>query len=168
MTPALFARYPTPHDLASADPSELEEIVRSTGFYISKARNLIGMANALVERFGGRVPADLTELVTIPGVGRKTGNLIRAVVFGLPGIVVDTHVKRVSNRLALTEQHDPVKIERDLDALLPESVRSEFGLRMILHGRRVCTAHDPDCADCVLEDYCPSSRIRANAPDISR
>ncbi len=157
VTPALFARYPTPYDLALADSAELEEIVRSTGFYASKARNLIGMGNALVERFGGEVPAELVDLVTIPGVGRKTGNLLRAVVFGLPGIVVDTHVKRVSKRLGLTEQDDPVKIERELDAFLPAGDRSEFGLRMILHGRRVCTAREPDCGGCPLEDFCPSA-----------
>jgi endonuclease-3 len=167
VTPALFARYPTPYDLALADPAELEEIVRSTGFYASKTRNLIGMGNALVERFDGEVPAELVDLVTIPGVGRKTGNLLRAVVFGLPGIVVDTHVKRVSKRLGLTEQDDPVKIERELDAFLPASDRSGFGLRMILHGRRVCTAREPDCGGCPLEDFCPSSGLRTNNPDSS-
>lgn len=160
VTPALFARYPTPHDLAHAEPGELEEIVRSTGFYASKARNLIGMGNALIERFDGEVPTELVDLVTIPGVGRKTGNVMRAVVFGLPGIVVDTHVKRLANRLGLTEQDDPVKIERELDRLLPERDRSDFGLRLILHGRRVCFARKPECGDCVLEDFCPSSALR--------
>lgn len=160
VTPALFSRYPTPHELAQADPSEVEEIVRTTGFFASKTRNLIGMGQALIERFDGEVPSDLTDLVTIPGVGRKTGNVMRAVVFGLPGIAVDTHVKRLANRLGLTEHDDPVKIERDLDGLLPERERSEFGLRMILHGRRVCFARRPDCGDCVLEDFCPSSTLR--------
>lgn len=160
VTPALFARYPTPYELAQADPSEVEEIVRTTGFYASKTRNLIGMGRALIERFDGEVPADLADLVTIPGVGRKTGNVMRAVVFGLPGIAVDTHVKRLANRLGLTEHDDPVKIERDLDGLLPERERSDFGLRMILHGRRVCFARRPDCGDCVLEDFCPSSTLR--------
>jgi endonuclease-3 len=162
VTPALFARYPTPDDLARADPSELEQIVRTTGFYASKSRNLIGMANALIDRFDGEVPSELSELVTIPGVGRKTGNVIRAVVFGLPGIAVDTHVKRLANRLGLTDQDDPVKIERDLDALLPAADRGDFGLRMILHGRRVCFARKPECENCVLESLCPSSRLRAS------
>ena len=160
VTPALFERYPTPDDLAHADPAELEQIVRSTGFYASKARNLIGMGNALIERFDGEVPTELPDLVTIPGVGRKTGNVIRAVVFGLPGIAVDTHVKRVANRLGLTEHDDPVKIERDLDGLLPERDRSEFGLRLILHGRRVCFARTPECSNCILEEFCPSSTLR--------
>ncbi len=160
VTPALFARYPTPYELAQADPSDVEEIVRTTGFYASKTRNLIGMGQALIERFDGEVPSELVDLVTIPGVGRKTGNVMRAVVFGLPGIAVDTHVKRLANRLGLTEHDDPVKIERDLDGLLPERERSDFGLRMILHGRRVCFARTPDCGDCVLEDFCPSSTLR--------
>ncbi len=146
------------------DPSELEQIVRTTGFYASKARNLIGMGNALVERFDGEVPRELADLVTIPGVGRKTANLMRAVVFGLSGIPVDTHVKRLANRLALTEHDDPTKIESDLDALLPSGAqRSEFGLRMILHGRRVCVARNPECGSCVLEDFCPSSLRRASS-----
>jgi endonuclease-3 len=161
VTPALFARYPTPYDLAHAESGELEEIVRSTGFYASKTRHLLGMGNALLERFDGEVPTELADLVTIPGVGRKTGNVMRAVVFGLPGIAVDTHVKRLANRLGLTEADDPVKIERDLDRLLPERDRSDFGLRMILHGRRVCFARKPECGNCALEDYCPSSAVRA-------
>jgi endonuclease-3 len=161
VTPALFASYPTPDDLARADPADVEEIVHSTGFFASKTRNLIGMGNALTDRFDGEVPTRLADLITIPGVGRKTGNLMRAVVFGLPGIVVDTHVKRVANRLALTEHDDPTKIEADLDRLLQVGDRSEFGLRMILHGRRVCFARKPDCAGCVLQDFCPSSTLRA-------
>ena len=161
VTPSLFARYPSPHDLARAESTELEEIVRSTGFYASKSRNLIGMGNALVEQFDGEVPSELADLVTIPGVGRKTGNLMRAVVFGLPGIVVDTHVKRLANRLGLTEHDDPAKIERDLQRLLPVSDHSEFGLRMILHGRRVCFARTPECGACALQDFCPSSALRA-------
>lgn len=159
VTPELFERYPTPDDLAHADPAEVERIVHSTGFYASKTRNLIGMANALVGRFDGEVPTELDELVTIPGVGRKTGNVIRAVVFGLPGIAVDTHVKRVANRLGLTEHDDPVEIEGDLDRLVPARDRGDFGLRLILHGRRVCSARTPDCGNCPLEDFCPSSQL---------
>ena len=160
VTPALFARYPTPDDLAHAEPAELEEIVRSTGFYASKAKNLMGMANALVERFDGEVPTDLADLVSLPGVGRKTANVMRPVVFGLPGLPVDTHVKRVAARLGLTEHTDPVKIELELNDFLPAADRGPFGLRLILHGRRVCRARQPNCGDCVLADICPSSATR--------
>jgi endonuclease III len=159
VTPALFARFPTPGELAVAEVTEVEDIVRSTGFYQSKAKNLIGMATALVERYGGEVPTDLADLVTLPGVGRKTGNVVRSVAFGLPGLPVDTHVKRLANRLALTEHEDPVKIELELNGHLPAADRGEFSLRMILHGRRVCEARRPRCGDCVLADICPSSRV---------
>lgn len=170
VTPALFAAYPTPHDLAAAAPSDVEEIVRSTGFYASKSKSLIGMALAVVERFGGEVPRALEELVTLPGVGRKTGNVVRSVAFDLPGLPVDTHVKRLSNRLALTTEDDPVKIELELNAYLPARERGRFSLRMILHGRRICDARAPQCGECVLEDICPSSRLprrpRASRPQI--
>ena len=156
VTPALFARYPTPEELAGADPTELEEIVRSTGFYASKSKNLIGMANRLDETYGGEVPTALEDLVTLPGVGRKTANVVRSVAFGLPGLPVDTHVGRLSRRLGLTEQEDPVKVELELNGYLPASERGDFSLRMILHGRRVCAARTPRCEDCVLEDFCPS------------
>lgn len=159
VTPALFARYPTPHDLAAADPAEVEEIIRSTGFYQSKAKNLIGMARALVERFDGEVPTDLDDLTTLPGVGRKTGNVVRSVAFGLPGLPVDTHVGRLARRLGLTEAEDPVKVEHELNAHLPPAERGAFSLRLILHGRRVCTARAPRCEDCVLADLCPSSTL---------
>jgi len=156
VTPALFARYPTPEELAGADPTELEEIVRSTGFYASKSKNLIGMANRLDDTYGGEVPTALEDLVTLPGVGRKTANVVRSVAFGLPGLPVDTHVGRLSRRLGLTEQEDPVKVELELNGYLPASERGDFSLRMILHGRRVCAARTPRCEDCVLEDFCPS------------
>lgn len=159
VTPALFARYPRPADLAAADQTEVEEIVKSTGFYASKAKNLIGMATALVERFGGEVPTDLDDLVTLPGVGRKTGNVVRSVAFGLPGLPVDTHVGRLSRRLGLTEQEDPVKVELELNGYLPPLERGAFSLRMILHGRRVCDARKPACGSCGLEDICPSSLL---------
>jgi endonuclease-3 len=159
VTPVLFARYPTPHDLAVAVAPEVEDIVRSTGFYASKTKSLIGMANALVERFDGEVPTALDDLVTIPGVGRKTGNVVRSVAFDLPGLPVDTHVIRLSNRLGLTTQADPVKIERELNSYLPPNERGCFSLRMILHGRRVCHARNPQCGKCVLEDICPASRL---------
>ncbi len=158
VTPALFDRYPEPEDLAGARPSDVEEIVRSTGFYQAKTRSLIGMASALVERFDGDVPTRLEDLVTIPGVGRKTANVVRAVAFGLPGLAVDTHVLRVSRRLGLTTDDDPVKVELALSGLLPVAQRGPFGLRTILHGRRVCIARRPRCADCVLRPVCPSSQ----------
>lgn len=159
VTPSLFARYPDPQTLAAADPAELEEIIRSTGFFQTKARNLIGMAQALLERYGGEVPTELDDLVTLPGVGRKTGNVVRSVAFGLPGLPVDTHVGRLSRRLGLTEQDDPVKVEHELGAFLPPAEWGAFSLRTILHGRRVCDAKKPRCGDCVLEDVCPSSML---------
>jgi endonuclease III len=159
VTPALFARYPSPEDLAAADPTELEELIRSTGFYASKARNLLGMATRLVEEYGGEVPTELDELVTLPGVGRKTGNVVRSVAFGQPGLPVDTHVGRLARRLALTEQEDPVKVEHELNRYLPPAEWGDFSLRMILHGRRVCFARKPNCEACVLEDFCPSSTV---------
>ncbi len=159
VVPALFARYPTPEDLAAANPADVEEIIRSTGFYQNKTKSLIGMANALVERFGGEVPTRLEDLITVPGVGRKTANVVRSVGFGLPGLPVDTHVGRLSRRLGLTTQQDPVKVELELNSYIPPAERGDFSLRMILHGRRVCFAQRPDCAHCSLEDICPSSQL---------
>jgi endonuclease-3 len=159
VTPALFAKYPTAFDLAAAVPAELEDIVRSTGFYQNKSRSLIGMAAALVERYDGDVPTALEDLVTLPGVGRKTANVVRSVGFGLPGLPVDTHVIRLSNRLGLTIEDDPVRIELELNGYLRPADRGPFSLRMILHGRRVCDAKKPRCEACVLEDICPSSRL---------
>ena len=149
VTPALFAKYPSPEDLARADPAAVAEIIRSTGFYQNKTKSLIGMATALVERYGGAVPPRLEDLVTVPGVGRKTANVVRSVGFDLPGLPVDTHVTRLSRRLGLTTHDDPVKIELELNGYLPAQERGRFSLRMILHGRRVCFARNPDCA-CVL------------------
>ena len=156
VTPALFERWPDPDALAQADPTELEEAVRSTGFYVTKARNLISMANRLVEVYGGEVPTELRDLVTLAGVGRKTGNVIRSVVFGLPGLPVDTHVLRLSHRLGLTDEDDPVKVEMILNPMVPATERGDFSLRLILHGRRVCFARKPACDRCVLADFCPS------------
>ena len=148
VTPQLFAKYPTPTALAAANPSELEEIVRSTGFFQTKARNLIGMAQNVLDRYDGEIPSDLEDLVTLPGVGRKTGNVLRSVVFGLPGLAVDTHVGRLSRRLGLTVEEDPVKVEKVLNAFLPPEEWGSFGLRLILHGRRVCDAKKPACDRC--------------------
>ena len=159
VTPTLFARYPDPPRLMAADPRELEEIIRSTGFYQNKARSLLGMATALVERFDGEVPPALDDLVTLPGVGRKTGNVVRSVAFGLPGLPVDTHVLRLGRRLGLTESDDPVKVEYEFNGFLKPADRGPFSLRLILHGRRVCDAKRPRCGDCVLAWMCPSSQV---------
>ncbi|MEY2581422.1 MAG: endonuclease [Ilumatobacteraceae bacterium] len=163
VTPALFERYPTPADLAAANPRDVEEIIRSTGFYQNKTKSLLGMAQALIERFDGQVPTTLDDLVTLPGVGRKTGNVVRSVAFGLPGLPVDTHVLRLSRRLGISELDDPIKMELELDSYLPPREWGPFSLRMILHGRRVCDAKRPKCAECVLEDICPSSRLPRRA-----
>jgi endonuclease-3 len=163
VTPALFARYPTPADLAAADPAEVETIVQSTGFYRNKTKSLIGMANALVERFGAEVPHAMEDLVTIPGVGRKTANVVRSVAMNEPGLPVDTHVGRLSVRLGLTTQTDPVKVEFELNDMVPPAERGPFSLRMILHGRAVCDARKPRCHDCVLASFCPSAGIAGRA-----
>ena len=147
VTPTVFARYPTPADLGEADPAELEGLIHSTGFFRSKTQSLIGLGRAIDERFGGVVPAAMEDLVSLPGVGRKTANVVRSVGFGLPGLAVDTHVTRLTRLLGLTESTDPVRIETDVDALLPPREWGGFGLRLILHGRRVCIARRPRCAD---------------------
>ncbi|HEX2576728.1 MAG TPA: endonuclease III [Aquihabitans sp.] len=157
VTPVLFERYPTPEDLAAADLADVEEIVRSTGFYRNKAKSIVGMANALVDRFGGEVPTAMSDWVTVPGVGRKTANVVRSVAQDLPGLPVDTHVLRLSQRLGLTAETDPVKVEHELGAMVPAAQRGLFSLRLILHGRRVCVARKPACDRCVLNDFCPSA-----------
>jgi len=155
VTPALFERYPSPADLAAANPSDVEELVRSTGFFQQKAKNIIAMASALEERYEGQVPTELDDLTTLAGVGRKTGNVIRSVAFDLPGLPVDTHVTRLSNRLKLTNETDAVKIERDLNTMIPPEEWGDFSLRLIEHGRRVCDARKPRCGDSTLGDLCP-------------
>jgi endonuclease III len=160
VTPALFAAYPTPADLAVADPTDVEVLIHSTGFYQAKTRNVLGMANMLLERFGGEVPTSLEDLVSLPGVGRKTANVVRSVAFNLPGLPVDTHVGRLARRLGLTVEEDPVKIELELNEMVKPLERGAFSLRIILHGRRVCDAKKPRCADCVLADFCPSRLTR--------
>jgi endonuclease-3 len=159
VTPKLFREFPTPADLAAADPGRVEELIRSTGFFRSKSRSLIGMADAVASRFDGEVPRDMDDLVTLPGVGRKTANVIRSVDFDLPGLPVDTHVSRVSLRLGLTTTADPVKAEAELCALLPEASWGPLSLRVILHGRAVCRARTPQCSLCVLADLCPSAGL---------
>ena len=159
VTPALFDAYPTPEKLATADVAHVEQLVRSTGFYQTKAKNLVGMAKQVMSRFGGEVPREIEDLITLPGVGRKTANVLRSVVFKLPGLPVDTHVGRLSRRLGLTKLEDPVKVEFELNAMLPPPEWGEFSLRLILHGRRVCDAKKPNCAECLLEKLCPSSNL---------
>jgi endonuclease-3 len=168
VTPVLFARYPDASSLAVADPDVLEEIIHSTGFFRAKARNLIGMASALAERFDGTVPTRREDLVTLPGVGRKTANVIRSVAFGLPGLPVDTHVGRLAIRLGLTAETDPVKVELELDKLVPATERGAFSLRLILHGRKTCVARTPRCTTCVLADFCPSSTAPVGARTVAQ
>ncbi len=159
VTPELFRRYPSPEALAAADPAEVEVLLKPTGFFRSKTRSIIGMAAALVERFDGEVPGAMKDLVTVPGVGRKTANVVRSVALGLPGLPVDTHVRRLSQRLGLTAEEDPVRIEAELNPMIPADERGVFSLRLILHGRQVCLARRPRCEACVLNDFCPSSRV---------
>jgi endonuclease III len=159
VTPALFAKYPAPADLAAANPEELEQVIHPTGFFRNKAKSLIGMASALVERYGGEVPSAMEDLTTLPGVGRKTANVVRSVGFRLPGLPVDTHVGRLTRRLGLTVETDPVKVEHEVGAMVPPDERGDFSLRLIQHGREVCVARRPRCEACVLNDYCPSSLV---------
>lgn len=158
VTPRLFQRYRTARDYAEADPNELEEMLRPSGFYRSKARAIQGMARTLVEEHGGEVPRTMEELTALPGVGRKTANVVLGTAFGNgEGVVVDTHVRRLSGRLGLSREKDPEKIERDLIELVPEEKRPLFSHLLILHGRRVCKPRRPDCPNCVLNDICPSA-----------
>ena len=160
VTKSLFAKYRTAEDYADADPGVLEEDIRPTGFYRNKARSLRGMAGALVEEYGGEVPRTMSELVALPGVGRKTANVVLGNAFGVDeGIVVDTHVRRVSGRLGLTENRDPVKIEQELMSVVPEEDWTDFSHLLILHGRRTCKARKPDCPNCILNDICPSADL---------
>jgi endonuclease III len=160
VTPALFARYPTPADLAGARPEDVEELIRSTGFFRNKARSLLGMAGAVTERHDGAVPREMESLVKLPGVGRKTANVVLGNAFGIDeGVVVDTHVKRLSGRLGLTRNTDPEKIEVDLMKLVDRSEWTAVSHLFIYHGRAVCKAPTPRCEVCVLSDICPSSRV---------
>jgi len=160
VTPALFARYPDARSLAAARQEDVEELIKSTGFFRNKAKSLIGMATAVVEHHGGEVPADMDSLVVLPGVGRKTANVILGNAFGRnDGIVVDTHVTRLSNRLALANGTDAVKIERALLPLFPQERWTMLSHLLIEHGRQVCDARKPRCGDCLLADVCPSALV---------
>jgi endonuclease III len=160
VTPALFRRYPAAADLAAARQEDVEELIRSTGFFRNKARSLLGMANALADRHGGEVPPAMEDLVALPGVGRKTANVVLGNAFGMSeGVVVDTHVRRVSGRLGLTKHTDPEKIETDLVKALDRSEWTDASHLFIFHGRAVCRAPTPRCEACVLADLCPSSRV---------
>jgi len=158
VTESLFSKYRTAEDYADSTPDELEEDIRPTGFYRNKARSLRGMASVLVEKHGGEVPRTMSELIALPGVGRKMANVVLGNAFGTnEGIVVDTHVRRVSGRLSLTENSDPVKIEQELMRSVPERDWTIFSHLLILHGRRTCKARKPDCPNCILNDICPSA-----------
>jgi endonuclease III len=156
VTPILFARYPTAADYASADRGEMEKIIQSTGFFRAKTNSLIGLGQALCERFGGEVPAKLKDLVTLPGVGRKTANVVLGNAFGIPGLTVDTHFGRLARRFHWTTETDPVKVEADVAALIPRKGWTDLSQRMIWHGRRVCHARRPACGACGLARLCPS------------
>jgi endonuclease-3 len=160
VTPGLFRRYPDPASLAGAEPTEVEELIRSTGFFRNKAKNLLGCAAALVERHGGAVPESMAELVALPGVGRKTANVVLGNAFATPGMVVDTHVKRVAGRLGWTVSVDPVKIEADLQSLLPKEEWTEVSHLLIHHGRALCKAPTPLCSGCPLLELCPRRGVK--------
>jgi endonuclease-3 len=166
-TPALFDRYPSAADYAAADRAELEEMIRPTGFYRNKASALIGLGAALVERFGGEVPARLADLVTLPGIGRKTANVILGNAFGVPGITVDTHVGRLVRRWGWTEHEDPVKVEEAIGQLIPKRDWTVLSHRVIFHGRRVCHSRRPACGVCPVAGDCPSYGTGPTEPEVA-
>lgn len=160
VTPALFEAYPDVYAFAEADLTELESLVKSTGFYRNKAKNIRAACQKIVTDFGGEVPKSMEELTSLPGAARKTANVVLAHGYGInAGVTVDTHVKRLSTRLGLTKHTDPIKIERDLMKLLPQSDWENWSIRLIYHGRAVCTARNPNCGACALADLCPSAKV---------
>jgi endonuclease-3 len=163
VTPELFRRYPTAEDLAAADPAVVETLIKPTGFFRLKAKRIISASQKLVELFGGTVPPRMEDLVKVPGIGRKTANVILGAGFDIPGFAVDTHVIRLTNRLKLVATRDPVKIEAQVCSMVPKEEWTGLSLRLILHGRRVCEARRPRCEECVLNDFCPSSTVRPKA-----
>ncbi|GGK98592.1 endonuclease III [Sphaerisporangium melleum] len=156
VTPALFAKYPTPEDLAAADPEDVEEVIKSTGFFRAKTKSIIGLSIALRDGFGGEVPRTLKEMVTLPGVGRKTANVVLGNAFDVPGITVDTHFQRLTRRFGWTTETDPVKIEHEVGELVPKSQWTDMSHYLIWHGRRICHARKPACGVCPLASLCPS------------
>ncbi|HIK28339.1 MAG: endonuclease III [Oscillatoriaceae bacterium SKW80] len=168
VTPALFSRFPDAAAIATADITELENLIRPTGFYRNKAKNIQGACRQIVEKYKGKVPQRMEQLLELPGVARKTANVVLAYAFGInQGVTVDTHVKRLSNRLGLTKHSDPIRIERDLIRLLPQEDWENCSIRLIYHGRAVCTAKKPACHACALADLCPSATISASpAPEL--
>ncbi len=164
-TPALFAAYPTPEDMAAADPEALEQLIRPTGFFRAKARSLLGLSAALRDNFGGEVPGRLKDLVTLPGVGRKTANVVLGNAFGVPGLTVDTHFGRLVRRWKWTEQEDPEKVEAEIASLFPKSDWTMLSHRIIFHGRRVCHARKPACGACPIAPLCPSYGEGETDPD---
>jgi endonuclease III len=173
VTPALFTRFPDARSMAYADIIEIEELVRSTGFYHNKAKNIQGACRKIVEEFDGEVPQQMEELLTLPGVARKTANVVSAHAFGnIQGVTVDTHVKRLTNLLGLTIHSDPIKIEQDLMKLIPQPDWENFSIMTIFHGRAICNARKPNCPDCELAELCPSENLpvkaRATAQSSSR
>jgi endonuclease-3 len=160
VTPALFRRYPTPAALAEAEPAELEALIHSTGFFRQKAKSLLGMARMVVADFGGKIPRTMEEIVKLPGVARKTANVVLGSAYGVAsGIVVDTHVRRVAGRLGLTARTDPVKIEVDLMEVVPRERWIDVGHQLIWHGRRICHAARPECTACPIAPLCPSAQV---------
>ncbi|HEX3752859.1 MAG TPA: endonuclease III [Streptosporangiaceae bacterium] len=167
VTPALFARYPTAADYASADRAEMEKMIQSTGFFRAKTNSLIGLGQALCDRFGGEVPAKLADLVTLPGVGRKTANVVLGNAFGIPGITVDTHFGRLARRFGWTTETDPVKVEAEVGSLFPRKEWTDLSQRMIWHGRRVCHSRRPACGACGLARWCPSYGEGPTDPEVA-
>ncbi len=155
VTAGLFSQYSTAPDFADLDPAVLEDLIKAVGLYKSKAKNIQAMAQKLMQEYGGEVPADLNELITLPGVGRKTANVVLAVGFGLPGLGVDTHVKRLAQRLGLVNTKNADKIEKELKVLIPQEMWSKSHHLLIWHGRRVCKARKPQCGHCLLDSLCP-------------
>lgn len=158
VTPALFAKYKKVEDFAAADIADVEEIIHSCGFFRAKAKDIVGMCRKMIDDFGGEVPSTIEELTSLPGVGRKTANLIMGDVYGQPAVVADTHLIRISNLLGLVETKDPFKVEMQLRELLPPEESNDFCHRCVLHGRETCISGRPKCAECVMKDFCPSAK----------
>lgn len=154
VTATLFKKYKDVYDFAKADVGELEQDIKSTGFYRNKARNIIACCKMIIEKYDGKVPQNMEDMLKLPGVGRKTANLVLGDIFGIPGVVVDTHAKRLSNRIGLSKNSQPEKIEADLMKILPEEIWSRFSHQLVFHGRVVCNARNPKCGQCAIKDLC--------------